>query len=177
MVEVWSVGSWWLKGTRWGLGAGNGRACMEVCCLLTSAAQTEIKLSPCQNFRQCLEGIGRGSTAQVPLSPQWEWWGKASGSCHSFSPLVRTRAMGYEGKTKSLHRGALIVHLQQAIKKQLLHLERSNGLKSHVPKQTEGFFVPVTFASHSSPCSSTIHYSQLFTSQLFQSPQCCPAKE
>lgn len=46
----------------------------------------------------------RGSTTQVPLSLQWEWWERASGSYHSLSPLVRTRAMGYEGRIKSLQR-------------------------------------------------------------------------
>lgn len=177
MAEVWSVGTWWHKGARWGVGAGNGRACMEVCCLLTSAAQMEIKLSPCQNFRQCLESVGRGSTAWVPLSPQWEWWGRASGSCHSFSPLERTRAMGYEGRTKSLHRSALVVHLQQAVKKQLLHLERSNGLKTMCPSKQKVFL-----------CQSPLHHipplvhqlfstvTQLFTSRIFLKSTVLPRK-
>lgn len=95
---------------------------MGVCCLSARCHPDGDQFIPVQEF-QAIPWKCRGSTAQAPL--------------------VRTKAMWYERRVKSLCTSALlalVVHAQQAAKQKLLHLEKSKGENRTSPWGSRRFF-------------------------------------
>lgn len=157
------MGTWWHKGARGGLGTVNGRAWMEVCCLLTPVAQVEIKLFPCQNFRQCLESAG---TAEHKFPCHHS---EVVGESHCLLSLFLSSDKnkgneGHEGRTKSLHRVHWLSICNRLWRSSSCIWRGPSGVKSHVPKQTEGFLCQSLCISF---LSLIISYPQPFTSSIF----------